>query len=116
MIAHVDAAHWWGPLGWLYRNTTGNIAASALWGPIGLVIGATWAKRKVIHPIHRRLDEQDASVGDLHAKHDRLHEHLVGKWDCCAGGGGTAGATTTTLPGVGARCAAASSSSTAACG
>ena len=56
----VDAAHWWGPAGWLYRNTTGNIAASAIWGPIGLAVGAVWAKHKVVLPIHARLDAHQA--------------------------------------------------------
>lgn len=76
IVAHVNAAHWWGPAGWLYRNTVGNIAASAIWGPVGLIVGATWEKRKVIRPIHRRLDTHTASLSDLHAKHDRLHQHL----------------------------------------
>ena len=76
MIAHVDAAHWWGPLGWFYRACLDNVAASAIWGPIGLLIGAAWAKRKVIHPIHRRLQANADSLADLHAKHDRLHDHL----------------------------------------
>lgn len=72
----VNAAHWVGPFGWLYRNTAGNIAASAIWGPLGFVLGAVWAKRKVIAPIHKRLDDHAQSLSDLHDKHDRLHAHL----------------------------------------
>lgn len=69
ILGHVDAAHWWGPAGWLYRNTPGNLAASAVWGPIGLILGAAWERRKVIAPIHRRLDHHDRS-------HQALHDHL----------------------------------------
>lgn len=72
MIARIDAAHWWGPVGWFYRALLSNVLASAVWGPIAFALGAAWEKRKVIHPLHRNAD----SLAELHEKHDRLHAHL----------------------------------------
>lgn len=44
ILAHLDAAHWWGPVGWVYRNTPGNLAASAM-----CVAGAwLWKGRKIL--------------------------------------------------------------------
>lgn len=38
MIA-VDAAHWWGPVGYLYRQTTGNLIASGIAFTAGFLAG-----------------------------------------------------------------------------
>ena len=65
ILAHVNAAHWWGPAGWLYRNTPGNIAASVIWAVPAYLIGVRRGWKK----LHSKLDE-------LHSKHDRLHAHL----------------------------------------
>lgn len=40
----IDADHWWGPAGWLYRNTPGNLAASA----IAFGAGWWWKGRKIL--------------------------------------------------------------------
>ncbi len=66
IVAHIDAAHWWGPAGWLYRQCMGNLAASAIWGPVGLIVGAAWERRKVIGPIHRKLDAHHEAQMDAH--------------------------------------------------
>ena len=42
----IDAAHWWGPAGWLYRNTPGNIAASVIWAGPPFVAGTLYGKHR----------------------------------------------------------------------
>ncbi len=59
MIA-VDAARWWGPLGYLYRNTPGNLLASLLW----IVPGVAYARWKAIPAAKAHLEER------LHAHHE----------------------------------------------
>jgi hypothetical protein len=76
VIVAVDAARWPGPAGWFYRGLLDNVLASAVWGPVGLVVGAAWEKRHVIRPIHRRLDDHQQSLDSLHGKTDQIHTHL----------------------------------------
>ena len=46
MIA-VDAAHWIGPFGWLYRNTPGNLAASGICFTLAIAKArSVWIKHK----------------------------------------------------------------------
>lgn len=51
MIA-VDAAHWWGPAGYLYRNTPGNLIASFIAFLAGYFVGKG--------PVRRVLSEHRA--------------------------------------------------------
>lgn len=69
MIA-VDAAHWWGPAGWIYRNTPGNLAASAM----AFTAGSVWGYRKVLKP---HLDRIHDSHEALHAKVDALGQSPI---------------------------------------
>lgn len=39
-IIALDTYHWWGPIGYLFRNTPGNIIAGFIQLGIGLAIGA----------------------------------------------------------------------------
>jgi len=65
---------WIAALGqWLYVNVLGNEVAAIL----AVVAGAVWAHVKVIRPLHRRLDHQDAK---LHA----IHEATGGDSDATA--------------------------------
>ena len=70
MIA-VDAAHWWGPAGWLYRNTPGNLTSSAIAFTAGFTVGYVKKLRPHFEKVHSRIDE-------LHDKHDLLHRKIDG--------------------------------------
>ena len=61
----VDAARWWGPFGWLYRNTPGNLVASA----IAFVCAGVWVHVKLVLParehrkhVHERMDRIEKAV------------------------------------------------------
>ncbi|MCU4184018.1 hypothetical protein K6U06_06575 [Acidiferrimicrobium sp. IK] len=71
IVEAVDAARWWGPAGWLYRNCAGNLAASAVWGPVGFGLGALWAHRKIVVPARTHRSE----TARLHAKVDAVLDH-----------------------------------------
>ncbi len=47
MILGVDSYHWWGPLGWLAKNTPGNIAASVIWAGPPFMAGVVVGKRRL---------------------------------------------------------------------
>lgn len=47
---------------WLYANVLGNEVAAIL----AVAAGAIWAHIKVIRPLHRRLDHQDAKLHAIH--------------------------------------------------
>ena len=80
----VDAAHWYGPLGWLYRNTPGNLAASAIAFSAGLVAGRRPWKRLKAH--NRWMAEHMARIHmaatgaapDPHPQHGHLAATLKG--------------------------------------
>lgn len=62
ILAHVDASHWWGPAGWLYRNTPGNLAASA----IAFTAGWALKGKQIVKGIHDKLDRHHKELVDLH--------------------------------------------------
>lgn len=64
-MSAVDAAHWWGPFGWLYRNTPGNFAASA----IAFVAGWMLKGRQVVRHLHKRLDHHDDALHHIIKHH-----------------------------------------------
>ena len=68
MIA-VDVAHWHGALGgtvaWIYRNTPGNLAASAIAFTAGYLVKG----RSIVKGLHGRIDE-------LHRRHDHLETQV----------------------------------------
>lgn len=49
-------------LSWLYANTAGNLVASF----IAFVIAGVLHHVKVVKPLHRRLDSQDAKLAAIH--------------------------------------------------
>lgn len=65
MFHHFQTYTWPGPLGWIARDTPGNLAASA----IAFFAGYMWKGRQVIKKFHGRLD-------DLHERHD-AHEAVL---------------------------------------
>lgn len=62
MILAVDAAHWWGPAGWAYRNLPGNVAADVLFGIAGYYAGV----RKAWQRLHTKLDSHHNQQMDAH--------------------------------------------------
>lgn len=62
VIVGVDTYHWWGPLGYLFRNTPGNLVASALWAGPAFLLGYVKGWRKHLKPHLQRTRE--------------IHEHL----------------------------------------
>ena len=69
-LLSVDLAHWPWPIGNAFRDgVAGNIEASAIWGPIGLLLGMAWEKRRVIAPIHAKLDR--------HQEHHEAHAEAL---------------------------------------
>ncbi|MHA0111221.1 hypothetical protein ACXYUI_29455, partial [Klebsiella pneumoniae] len=73
VLAHVDAARWPGPAGWLYRNVPGNLAASAIAFAAGYVVAEIRHFRpsrqhrqtEIAHraTVLARLDAQDRALG-----------------------------------------------------
>lgn len=60
----IDATHWWGPFGWLYRNTPGNLAASVIAFTAGYVLKG----RQIVRKLHTEITHS----------HELLH-HII-KW------------------------------------
>jgi hypothetical protein len=72
MIFAVDAAHWPGIAGWLFRNTPGNLAASGLAFAAGISLG--WVKgRKALRELHSKLDAHHA---ESMRAHEAIHHQL----------------------------------------
>lgn len=57
----VNAAHWWGPAGWLFRNTPGNLAASGIAFVAGVTVGS-----KALKGLHSKLDRNHAATTAIH--------------------------------------------------
>lgn len=71
MIAAIDAAHWWGPAGWFYRNCPGNLVAGFV--QVGL---AALAASLLWPPLRRRIHSfADTKLAVLHAHVHRSAEH-----------------------------------------
>jgi hypothetical protein len=64
LVVMVDAARWWGPVGWGYRNLPGNLTASGVCFVAGFVAGRTGLKH-----LHAKLDAH-------HAEHMRHIKHM----------------------------------------
>lgn len=76
----VDAARWWGPLGWLYRNTPGNIAASIIWAGPPFVAGAVYGKRRAVKTDAHNLwmaQTQAAQHRQITGEDPPQHPHLT---------------------------------------
>ena len=77
MIA-VDAAHWWGPVGYLYRQTPGNLIASFIAFVAGYLVGRGPVKRILAeHRAHQKWSAEHlaeihrATTGSSPAPHPK---------------------------------------------
>ncbi len=78
MILAVDSYHWWGPLGWLAKNTPGNLAASGIcFAAAGVKVRAEWVKHKAHEKwVAQHVAEVNAAVTGTpaapHPEHGQL--------------------------------------------